>query len=357
MNPDFAKVLVTSGDDVSVAVQKIILEFGIHVKDDDLVIIKPNLNDFRPHWEGSTTDPKIIEEIIVCLKKQSNPTIVIVESDHAIASADEEFERLGYTELRDKYGVSLVNLTNDLKHTAIVNGFFFEELDIPETLLRATKIISVAKLKTHAQQKITCNMKNFFGLLPMKYKAKHHEYMNEVLADLNVLFKPDLCIIDGNYGMEGFGPSDGQTKKVGLLIAGTNAVSTDAVAAKIMGFNPKRVPTLRFAAKMGLGRISDIEVISDINLKDVNKFDFIPMYAYWIYRFSFALARINNNISKSVSNLSKFISQFSIGLITLIQGFHVTGEMGVLLRKHAIMYGKGLILRYFTVMRIHLMRL
>ena len=156
--------------------------------------------------------------------------------------------------------------------------------------------------------------------------------------------------------MEGFGPSDGQTKKVGLLIAGTNAVSTDAVAARIMGFNPERVPTLRFAAKQGLGRISDLEVVSDVNLKDIDEFDFIPAYAYWIYRFAFALARINNSISKSIANFSKFISQFSIGSITLIQGFHVTSEMGVLLRKHAIMYAKGLLLRYFTVMRIQAMR-
>ena len=89
---------------------------GFDVTDDDFVAIKPNLCDFRPSWEGGTTDPELVEAFIKIIRKKANPRIAIVESDHAVGGADDEFERMGYSELADRLGVNLINLSSDKRY-------------------------------------------------------------------------------------------------------------------------------------------------------------------------------------------------------------------------------------------------
>jgi len=267
-----------------------------------------------------------------------------------LENADDEFERLGYKELAENLGVELVNLSKERIYEVALDGHFFETLEVPEVLLKATKIISIAKLKTHVQHKITCNMKNLFGLLPRKAKAKYHPFMNEVLADLNDFYKPSLCIIDGIIGMEGFGPSDGNKKEVGIIICGKNSVTTDAVAAKMIGFNPKGVPNLRFAEKVGIGTISDVEIVGDI--KSIERFEFIPIYSYLAYRISFSISRFGFRVNNLMDGFSKFISQASVGFIVLKTGYFFTSDFGMLFRNNAFSYAKGLILRYLLLIEM-----
>ena len=66
----------------------------------------------------------------------------------------------------------------------------------------------------------------------------------------SVLF-PHLAIIDGTVGMEGMGPAYGRGKKMGMILVGNNALSTDAVAARLMGLSPEVIPHLRLTAERG----------------------------------------------------------------------------------------------------------
>lgn len=317
------------------------------VTDDDNIVIKPNLCDFRPSWEGGTTDPRIVEAFIKIVREKANPKIVIVESDHAVASADEEFDRMGYKEMAERLGINLVNLSKDKRYKVELKGHYFETLNTTETLLKATKIISVSKLKTHSQQKITCNMKNLFGLLPGKMKAEYHPFMSEVLTDLAELYKP-FCIVDGIVGMEGSGPSDGKKKHVGVILVGYNPVTVDAAAAKLMGFNPKNVPNIKYAQKVGVGTLRPIIIGDNI----IDRFEFVPFYSYWIQRFSLDLNKTGHKFSDTTDGILKFLSQVSGGLIILFKGKYVSSEMGVLLRKDVIRYAKGLISRLLIIIKL-----
>ncbi|VVB64355.1 Uncharacterised protein [uncultured archaeon] len=325
------------------------------INDKDFIIIKPNLCDFRPSWEGGTTDPQIIKELIKLIRIDANPRIAIVESNHSIADAEEEFERLGYIELADELSIELINLSKEKMYEVQLDGNYFKVLKVPEALLKSTKIISVAKLKTHSQQRITCNMKNLFGLISAREKVKYHAFMNEVLFDLCNYYSPYLSIIDGIFGMEGFGPSIGDKKKVGIIICGKDIVATDAAAAKVMGFKPTSVPYLKYAEKHGLGSTRDINIIK--NYDEDTKFNFVPFYSYGIYRLSFFIKRIGSGLEKFFNSASKFISLGSIGSIVLLRGFFVTSELGVLLRKHATMFLRGLFERIWILAMLKFKRL
>jgi len=62
--------------------------------------------------------------------------------------------------------------------------------------------------------------------------------------------------------MEGNGPSTGPLVKMDVIVAGTNPVATDMVAASVMGFAPSEVPTFDWANRAGLkpASVAEIEV-------------------------------------------------------------------------------------------------
>jgi uncharacterized protein (DUF362 family) len=64
--------------------------------------------------------------------------------------------------------------------------------------------------------------------------------------------KLGLVVIDASTAMEGDGPSEGSLVKMDLIIAGTNPLATDMVAANCMGFKPEEIPTFIWANKAGM---------------------------------------------------------------------------------------------------------
>ena len=84
------------------------------------------------------------------------------------------------------------------------------------------------------------------------------EAMNRNLVALSRRAGPHLSIVDGWVGMHREGPRHGTPIPLGVVIAGTDAVAVDAVAAAVMGFDPLRIGYLQYAHDAGLG-IVDLE--------------------------------------------------------------------------------------------------
>jgi uncharacterized protein (DUF362 family) len=64
--------------------------------------------------------------------------------------------------------------------------------------------------------------------------------------------KLGLVVIDGSMAMEGNGPGEGKLVPMDVIIAGTNPLATDMVAANVMGFEPAEIPTFGWANKAGM---------------------------------------------------------------------------------------------------------
>jgi len=125
-------------------------------------------------------------------------------------------------------------------------------------------IVDAAKLKTRDQVGVTLGMKNVFGLLPEKSKFMYHfRSIQKVIVDVNSVIKPDLTVIGGFVAMGGLGPVHGNPVKMDLIMAGRDPVATDAVAAKIMGFDPHSIYRIKKAAEKGIGEMEGIEVLGE----------------------------------------------------------------------------------------------
>jgi uncharacterized protein (DUF362 family) len=229
----------------------------------DKVLIKVNFITDKMWDTGATTDPIVVEAIIKKLEDLL-VKVYVVESDATITNADKAFEATGMKDMCSRNGVEWLNLryVKDRVKLDVPNGEVLKSITVPR-LVTESAVISAAKLKTHVNTTVTLGMKNMFGLLPDKFKAKYHmKGISKVVVDINTVLKPALTVIDGFVGMEGEGPIDGTPVQMNLIIAGTDVVATDATAARVMGFNPYAINHIRKAYEKGLGK-SEAQIIGE----------------------------------------------------------------------------------------------
>ena len=227
----------------------------------DTVLIKVNFITDKTWETGATTDPVVVEALIRKLK-QLPAKIYVVESDAMLTNADKAFEKTGMNDMCERNSVDYLNLRHlkDKVEVAIPNSEALKSITVPR-IVTESAVVSAAKLKTHKDTGVTLGMKNMFGLLPDKFKGKYHlKGISKVVTDINMVLKPALTVIDGFVGMEGSGPINGTPVKMDLIIAGTDAVATDATACRIMGINPHEIKHIQRAFEKGLGKIDDVQV-------------------------------------------------------------------------------------------------
>src|SRR5947199_121258 len=119
-------------------------------------------------------------------------------------------------------------------------------------------------------------MKNAFGGLLNTRRHYTHSYIHETLVDLLTIQKEIhsglFAVMDGTTCGNGPGPRTMIPVEKDFMMASGDQVAIDAVAAKVMGFDPMSIPYIRLAhdAGLGVGDPRDIEVVGE----DVSKWNF-----------------------------------------------------------------------------------
>lgn len=118
------------------------------------------------------------------------------------------------------------------------------------------------------------------------YADKHGKLHNKPVRSF-------FGFVDGFISGEGNGPLDPTPKKTGVVIAGINPVAIDLVAAKLMGFDYKKIPLLYESLKkhpLSIANFDYIDIISRSNKLEINNrlfeirkniFNFVPHFG-WI---------------------------------------------------------------------------
>lgn len=222
------------------------------------VMVKPNICVTRDPSGGATTSIDLVKALIdIVLEQDRGTSVRIVESDSDSKWLDEAYENFGYIEMVDAYreaghDVRLVNLSRE-PSVEVPSKYYQDKLRLPKMLLDPNYLISIAKAKTHTLIDVTGVLKNQFGCIPRKDKYVYHSSIDEVVVEVNTHIPPDLCVVDAVTGMEGV--IRGRVRDIGVLILGRRAASTDAVLARVMGFNPEEVRYITMASDAGLGRL------------------------------------------------------------------------------------------------------
>jgi uncharacterized protein (DUF362 family) len=215
------------------------------------VMIKVNLCLLKGPETGATVDPRVAKALVEWLLKNYDlKTIYIAEADATHLGADMAFQVLGW---KDMFGgmraVKLFNLSED--KTVLVGGRYIKDLKMSKKMMGADCLVSLGKLKTHTQQKITGIMKNQFGAIPYKYKIVYHPRLAQAIFDATAARPPELSVVDGLIAMEGNGPTNGVPRRSKLLLVSDDPVKMDYTCAGLMGFRPMTVPHIKLAAQQG----------------------------------------------------------------------------------------------------------
>ena len=89
--------------------------------------------------------------------------------------------------------------------------------------------------------------------------------------------KTYFVIADGIVAMEGNGPLQGSARPLGRIILGDDSVAADFTCARLIGFDPYRIPHLAKAAEfLGNGDVRRIEQLAEALPKTCVLFLFCP---------------------------------------------------------------------------------
>jgi len=261
-------VIVLKGRDPYQTTKKALQNFPLPNLKGKRVLIKPNAARLASPGEGVTTHPWVVAATIDHLKEKGVEDIVIGESCIFGVDAREAFRVTGLKEISEKREVKLIDLDQGGPvEIAIPKGKLLKKIKVPAILRSFNFIVSIPVMKTHMHTQVTLSIKNMKGLLWRREKVRLHQLrydkritrghkeLDIAISEMASVLFPDLSIIDGTVGMEGMGPAYGRMKKMGMILVGNNPLSTDAVATRLMGFDPEEVPHLRLSAKKGLGEI------------------------------------------------------------------------------------------------------
>ena len=251
----------------------------------ETIVIKANLCYYWDYSTGDTTDPRVISAIIDYLRAKfgEDVDISVAEADASAMKTKHAFNILGYKKLCQDKKVKLVNLAEGeiTEKQAHIKGKPIT-LPVNKILLESDLVINVPKLKTHSLVGVTCSFKNMFGAISKPRKFSYHPNLDATIVAINKMVKTDICIVDG------FITSSKYPKKMGLVLAGDDALATDFVAAKIAGFNPKSVGHMKLAAEEKVGDVDNINLIEDnTSVKEARKL--FPHSSLLMHKISWGL--------------------------------------------------------------------
>jgi uncharacterized protein (DUF362 family) len=153
-----------------------------------------------------------------------------------------------------------------------LNQVFPKGFMIPKRFI-GENILHLPTVKAHIFTTITGAMKNAFGGLLNERRHWTHPVIHETLVDLLMVQKKIhrgiFAVMDATFAGDGPGPRCMVPYVKNVILASSDQVAIDAVAAHIMGFDPiKDVKFIRLADELGLGcgRVKDIEIVGEPDL-------------------------------------------------------------------------------------------
>lgn len=257
---------------------------GAFVRPGQRVLLKPNLLSARTPDQAVTTHPAVVEAVIKLVKEAGGIPLLGDSPAGAVRSLEEFWATTGMLEVCRRHSVELVSFERSGVCLKELNG---RKYHLAKPAAEAEVIINLPKLKTHSLTMMTGAVKNMYGVIPGLRKSNYHKQapkpwdFSSLLADVYALARPGLNIVDAVVGMEGFGPSAGNPRNLGFILAGGDGVAVDATATHLLARRPLDIPTTRLAYQRGLGeaRLDRIEVVGD-NFAPFRDFVWPPNWFY-----------------------------------------------------------------------------
>ena len=235
-------------------------------------VIKPNLIMKSKPEENIITHPAVVEAVGQYVKA-CGAEVLIAESPGGLYSPavmGGVYRGCGYAEMAERNGFALYTACKS-RQVFLPNAVKCRKLSVLEPFLDADYIINIPKMKTHGMTGMSGAVKNLFGVVPGLEKPELHcrfpdkSDFADMLLDLCDFIRPHLHVMDAVYGMQGNGPTGGESRFVGAVLASKNPYALDLAAAEIMNLRPDEIFLLKNAIKRNLSpeSLDETEIAGD----------------------------------------------------------------------------------------------
>jgi len=258
-------------------------DYRLNISKDIPTLIKLNLS-WTKYFPACSSQPWQVEGVIKTLIEDGYQRDMIfpIENKTVVTNPIEGAENNCWTRVLNKFNLPFIPLPEvkwvkyHFKSKLLkLNEIFPEGIEIPEMFI-GKNVIHLPTVKTHGHSITTGAIKNAFGGLLKEVRHYAHKYIHEVLVDLMIMQRelhPGIfSVMDGTVCGDGAGPRTMEPKVKNFILAGTDPVSIDSIAAKMMGFSPMEIPYIKMCDEMGLGigNPGNIEVVGE----DISKENF-----------------------------------------------------------------------------------
>jgi len=243
------------------------------VKKGQRVVLKPNMSFSRTPDFSATTHPLVVATAAqACIEAGAQQVLIL---DHTLQRAEFCLERTGIRDAcKNIPGVHVLALQEKkfFHEIKIPQGKVLERVEVMKEILDNQVLINIPVAKSHSATNVSLGMKGLMGLI-WDRESFHSQYnINQAIADLATVIKPQLTILDATRALASGGPGGpGEVKKPNLVIAGIDPVAVDSYGVTVVpwygqNFKGRQVEHLLVAYQRGLGKI-DIDQLKILKEK------------------------------------------------------------------------------------------
>ncbi len=248
-----------------------------HLDPSATTILKDNISWHFPFPSANTT-PWQLEGSVVALRGAGYRDLVCVQNKTVVTDAFKGEDLNKYVPVFRHHGIPVkFNFRDEdmiwevyrpRRKMLVLDKIYPGGIKIPD-FFHGKNIVHLPTMKCHIYTTTTGAMKNAFGGLLNTNRHYTHSHIHETLVDLLAIQKEIhagmFATMDGTSAGNGPGPRIMEPVRKNVILASGDQVAIDAVAAKMMGFDPMSIRYIRLAhdAGLGVGDPREIEIAGD----------------------------------------------------------------------------------------------
>jgi uncharacterized protein (DUF362 family) len=229
------------------------------VNSGETVVVKPNMAWARAPEMAANAHPDVVRQVVeLCLDAGAKQVKVL---DHTCHDARRAYKQSGIQDavlgLKDPRAVvEFVDQRRFIKIKA-EKAKSLKEWPYYKDCLEADRFINIPVAKNHSEARLTLCLKNMMGAIG-GWRGRCHVGLHQNIADMNLVLRPDLHVLDCTRILLRNGPSGGDVADVAvknLIFAGPDPVALDAQGATLFGLAPEDLGYIVRAHALGLGEM------------------------------------------------------------------------------------------------------
>ncbi len=233
----------------------------------EVVVVKPNMAWDRAPELAANAHPLVVRQVVeLCLEAGAKKVKVL---DHTCDDARKAYDSSGIKAAVEgiKDPRAVVEFVDERRFVelaverakALKKWYFYKDI------LEADRFINIPVAKQHSEARLTMCLKNMMGAIG-GWRGRIHVGLPQNIADMNLMLRPDLHVLDATRILLRNGPKGGKVEDVevkNLVFAGTDPVALDSLGTTLFGLKPMDIGHIVKAHELGRGEmdLNKIKVI------------------------------------------------------------------------------------------------